>query len=256
MGLKKIAKNKYIKRLLTSMSLGFLEPKDSEIIKELKDKFTHTERSFYYNKMKYLVDSLYCHAVPGTLETIVLKLNSFEKKGKVLNLGGGVGQVSNIIEALGFDTTNVDIELDKENSKNIKFDLNGNETLKLEEKSFDHVVCQEIIEHVENPWKLLRLAKQFLKPGGKIFLTTPNIQSHRSKKLFSKLGYFEWFSPDALSYHINPLPVWEIELICDKLDLEIIEMTGNGEYYFTKKRARKDIINNNENLIFIITSKE
>jgi len=42
--------------------------------------------------------------------------------------------------------------------------------------SFDLVVCCEVLEHlVENPSHLLREAHRVLRPGGRLFLTTPNM---------------------------------------------------------------------------------
>lgn len=253
--IKKIIYNKNIKSILKSLGLIFVKKKDNKLITEIKENFEHNERSFYYKKMRRIVDSIYCHAAPGTLESIILKLAKNNDEKNILNLGGGTGQVSSIFEFLGFKTTNVDLDLKKEDNTNIKFDLNSDKELTLAQNSFDYVMCQEIIEHVENPWKLLRMAKEHLKKDGTIFLTTPNIQSTRSKKLFSRTGYFEWFTPDTWSYHINAVPFWEIKLICDKLDLEITDLSGNGEYYFQKKRTEKEILNNNETLIFVIKNK-
>lgn len=250
--MKKIIKNKYVKSILRFLGIIYIKTKDQDSIVSLKKDFFHSERSFYYKKMKYMVDCLYCHASPGTMETIIMEALESKKTGKILNLGGGNGQVSEIFDKLGYNTINIDIEVAKENEKNIKFDLNSDKDLPFEKKSFDIIICQEIIEHIENPWKLLRLAKEYLTDEGIIFLTTPNIQSQKSKKLFTKKGYFEWFSPDCLSYHINPIPFWEIELISKRLGLKIEKLTGSGEYYFRRNKKQQKIIDNNETLIFVL----
>ncbi|CAL8142648.1 unnamed protein product [Orchesella dallaii] len=39
---------------------------------------------------------------------------------------------------------------------------------------FDAVVMSEVIEHVENPKEFLHTALKLLKPGGSVFITTPN----------------------------------------------------------------------------------
>jgi hypothetical protein len=88
-------------------------------------------------------------------------------------------------------------------------------------------------------------------------LTTPNIQSDLSKKKFFDSGYFSWFTPDCFSYHINPLPKWEIELIAEKEGFEKMGIYGNGEYYFSRngRRGEQDIVRDNETLIFVFRKK-
>lgn len=54
------------------------------------------------------------------------------------------------------------------------------------DRKFNVIVAGEIIEHLNNPSKFLDKAKNHLKSGGKLILTTPNIQSaHKIKKKIS-----------------------------------------------------------------------
>lgn len=41
-------------------------------------------------------------------------------------------------------------------------------------RSFDTIVCAELIEHVENPYALLRDLKTLLADGGRLLISTPN----------------------------------------------------------------------------------
>lgn len=43
-----------------------------------------------------------------------------------------------------------------------------------ENESFDTVISCETIEHVPNPQQAVRELSRILKPGGRLFLTTPN----------------------------------------------------------------------------------
>ncbi|MBT5399272.1 class I SAM-dependent methyltransferase [bacterium] len=234
-----------------------ISPKDKGIIKKLKEEFEHNKRTFIFNRFKYYVDCLYCHAMPGTIEKVLLILNSFKIKqgenNKLLNLGGGTGQVSDMIKYIGFDVYNLDIEVSDEDEFNKQHNLNDFIDLPYEENSFNFVLCQEVIEHIENPWKLFRDIKRVLKDNGTLILTTPNIQSKHSKKVFSRnhFGYFNWFGEKDLSYHINPVPFWEIELIASKSGFLFKLLDGNGSYYFSKKLSREKTIDKNENLIFV-----
>lgn len=227
---------------------------DQAAVKEVKGKFEHHLRSFSYGLGKFFVDSLYCHATPGTLETTIEMLAAWPQKGALLNLGGGTGQVAAIFKAIGFDVFNLDIEIKKEdeNERNRNFDLNSSLPLPFAEQRFQAIVCQEIIEHVENPWKLLRTAKGALLPGGLLILSTPNTLSLISRLKFVRTGFFSWFTPDCFGYHINPLFDWEIRLIAEKIGLELVAFKGSGNYFFgrEKNRSISSIVRNNEGLIY------
>jgi 2-polyprenyl-3-methyl-5-hydroxy-6-metoxy-1,4-benzoquinol methylase len=43
------------------------------------------------------------------------------------------------------------------------------------ERVFDYVVCADVIEHLQNRAQLLRGARRYLKPDGKLIISTPNI---------------------------------------------------------------------------------
>lgn len=238
---------KIVKKILS------IEANDTDTIKKLKNKFVHTQRGFNYGLIRKFVDCLYCHATPGTFETTIEIVEKNINKGKLLNLGGGTGQVAKIFEELKYDVYNIDIDIKKEdeNNKNINFNLNSNNKLPFSEESFDVIVCQEIIEHVENPWKLFRDVKSMLKKDGEFILSTPNILSIKSRIKFIITGYFPWFTPDCFDYHINPLPHWEIMLIANKNNFEKKQLFGSGDF-FNKRGSKSDkkILLKNEGLIY------
>ena len=56
---------------------------------------------------------------------------------------------------------------------NIKF-IRGDADVDLsEEKLFDCLLLQEVLEHVEKPWDLINKLERWVKPGGKIYITVP-----------------------------------------------------------------------------------
>jgi len=234
-----------------------IKPDDRRLITELKDRFTHGPREFRHGRRQYIVDCLYCHAVPGTFETSLMLLQELRSDGggdSLLNLGGGTGQVAPVLLSLGFTVINLDREVDVPDEINMSADLNVPGDLPIARGQFDIVLCQEVIEHVENPWDLLRKARGALRLGGHLVLTTPNIQSIHSKRRFTKTGYFDWFTPDCFAYHVNALPVWEIELIGSRVGFRQIAVFGNGDYYFSRdaRPSISDVLRNNEALVFLL----
>jgi 2-polyprenyl-3-methyl-5-hydroxy-6-metoxy-1,4-benzoquinol methylase len=231
-----------------------IKAKEAPEILSIKTKFQHEVRGFNYGITRRFADSFICHATPGILETVVQYLLNIDLKKKLLNLGGGIGQVAKIFKELGFDVYNLDIEVPKnqENEKNIQFNLNDDKALPFAEKNFQVVVCQEVVEHLENPWKLFKDVKRVLETDGLFIVTTPNPQSIRSRLRYLCTGYFDWFTPECFEYHINPIFNWELNIIAKENGFQLIEIMGSGDYFKqSKKKLVKDVLLKNEGLIYV-----
>src|SRR5205085_8776424 len=77
---------------------------------------------------------------------------------------------------------------------------------------FDLIMAVELIEHLENPRHLLRECLGILRPGGRLIVTTPNINSPVSKAMFLRFGTLAWFSDTdyKLRGHITPVSAWQL----------------------------------------------
>jgi SAM-dependent methyltransferase len=89
-------------------------------------------------------------------------------------------------------------------------DLNGDFASSIAPQSLDAVVAVEIIEHLENPRNLVRQAMLALKPGGYLFMTTPNVDScsrcsRSSATAIPILFTEECYRSDG---HITPVSAW------------------------------------------------
>jgi 2-polyprenyl-3-methyl-5-hydroxy-6-metoxy-1,4-benzoquinol methylase len=102
------------------------------------------------------------------------------------------------------------------------------ETAGLERESFDVVTLMDVIEHVAEPRKLIREIHQILRPGGILFIVTPNFGS-----LFVKL-----YGPRA--YGVGPDHVVYFEpstmsrLLCEVGFKRIV--TGSKDFYAANMR--------------------
>lgn len=140
--------------------------------------------------------SMKCEKVaPNIHETILRLLNAEKRKGMLIDVGAGNGELSSKIQKLGFQVKACDLYPENFEAEGIeckRVDLNkGLECYK--SNSFDFIVASEVIEHLENPWLFVREVHRVLKSGGKFIITTPNPQSFVSRLKFLLTGKLPWF---------------------------------------------------------------
>jgi SAM-dependent methyltransferase len=125
----------------------------------------------------------------------------------------------------------VDADPDKWIPKEIPFfevDVNSGIAGSVRDK-FDAACCLEVIEHVENPWKLFRDISETLRPGGRLLLSTPNVASFLSRLIFLRSGKFHQFGDEDIAYgHINPVTPFEMETIADRAGWRVLEVQPGG----------------------------
>lgn len=149
-------------------------------------------------------------------------------KGKVLDAGAGLGDLSSILSDTGFDVTSCDIEPeDFKQGKCERVDLN--QRLPYKSSQFDYVVCAEVSEHIENPHHLLREFNRVLKKGGLLLISTPNITNVFSRIKFLFTGKFFCFSDEERRLgHLNPIPWWEMDDALAMHGFKLEQRTSNA----------------------------
>jgi SAM-dependent methyltransferase len=84
-----------------------------------------------------------------------------------------------------------------------------NDALPIPDDMFDLICAIEVIEHLENPRRVLREIFRLLQPGGVAILTTPNTGSIRSLITLIFRGHHTLF--DDLNYPAHITPMSEID---------------------------------------------
>jgi len=86
---------------------------------------------------------------------------------------------------------------------------------------FDQVFSIEGIEHFDSPWTFLEELARVLKPGGWMFVSTPNTFSVDARLKYLLSGYFPRFRPlmqdpdkvmgqDVDDAHVSPIYFWQL----------------------------------------------
>jgi len=109
----------------------------------------------------------------------------FPKKGqRLLDVGCGNGAFLQLAKSAGWDVVGLDFDpkaVEVARSSGIEVWEGGVESLDEVHSQFDVITLSHVIEHVHNPSQLLSDCHDLLKPGGYIWIETPNInaQGHR-----------------------------------------------------------------------------
>jgi len=127
-------------------------------------------------------------------------------KGKLLDVGCSSGQVMYWARLRGLEAKGVEInqrtaDLARQNGFEV---YNGFvEDAPFEKQSFDLIFLGDIIEHVNDPREFLKSVFSFLKPGGLMIISTPNVNCFWSKLTFTFYRLFKipWTSMTP-PYHL------------------------------------------------------
>jgi len=162
---------------------------------------------------------------------------------KVCDLPCGAGLFSARLAQLGAQVTPVDLETVEpfryDRSRLVLAD--ANQSLPFQDNEFDAMVSIEGIEHLENPSFFVRECARIVKANGLIILSTPNVDSYRSRRSIYAHGYPRYFRPDnceqKMAWHLHPLDMVFMRGALRKAGLEIVEIAVNsmhGKNFFSE----------------------
>ncbi len=162
------------------------------------------------------------------IHRVVRDLLKDEKRGLLLDIGAGTGALSKKLQEDGFDVIACDLQTQNFLPKDIPFQAADlNKTFPFEENTFDYVTGTEVIEHLENPWHLVRELHRITKPNGVVILSTPNLHNWYVRLFFlltSKM--YNFLSSYEKIGHITPIYIWNLERMAkDKFNFQQIHTT-------------------------------
>ena len=142
-------------------------------------------------------------------DRIVEVIEEYDLRGRVLDYGAGIGNLTRRLWALGrFEQiAGADILPRPEDLPSAIpwhcLDLNHGDVVPA--ASFETVIAAEVIEHLENPREVARELYRILKPGGTLVLSTPNNESIRSLVALLIRGHYVAFDDSCYPAHITAL---------------------------------------------------
>ncbi len=153
----------------------------------------------------------------------------------ILDVGCGLGYLTFVLNKLGHKVTGLDVSSNaikyaKENFGDLFVQGTIDELLPSTLNTFDYVIASEIIEHLLNPIEFLQTLLKFIRPGGKIIVTTPNKDYMNERAI--------WYT-DLPPVHLYWFSKKSIEVIAGKIGVEVDYIKFNNYYPSDENRLIK-----------------
>ena len=177
----------------------------------------------------------------GTHEVVLELVKRFlPEPSSVADLAAGEGAFTVRLRELGHDVQAVDASRDNWKADDIPLriadlDSEFGNSLVSDSSKLDAVVAIEIIEHLENPFRFVRECAKMLKPGGLLFVTSPNVEAVSSRMIFLYTGRLKYFNvgETVRPAHITPIFKWKLDMILDEAGFEVVHEGFNRMVYAT-----------------------
>lgn len=162
---------------------------------------------------------------------------------KILEIGCGEGLFGNLCkqnfkaEVWGVEINKFAAEKAKDNLDNVfvgNIELNN---IEIPVNYFDCIVFNDVLEHLQDPWLVLLKVKKYLKVGGYIVASIPNVRYILNLKnlLFNKeWEYVDWGGIMDKT-HLRYFTVVSIEKIFTKCEYNIVKLEGINAIKFSWK---------------------
>ena len=199
---------------------------------ELDMLFTHPQPSLeklpsYYESVDYishtdgnksLFEKMYQFVKSIALKNKLKLINSQSTKGRILDIGAGVGDFLSIAKNDGWQTIGIEPSEKAKAiaiNKGVSFVENLSE---LESNSFDVITMWHVLEHVPDLENQIKELKRLIKPSGTVIIAVPNFKSYDA----SHYGIF-WAAYD-IPIHLWHFSKTAIQKLFAKEKLELVKV--------------------------------
>lgn len=162
--------------------------------KNLKNKIGDYHRDNIYIEEKNLFENIF--------QKRVKIISRYKKNGKALEIGCSTGLFLSLLKTKGWQVKGVEVSQKAAKlaiKKGINVEIAPFEKINFKDK-FDLVILNHTLEHLDNPYQVVKKIKQILNKNGLIFIDLPNFDSF-SVKIFRE----KWpmLLPDEHLWHFT-----------------------------------------------------
>lgn len=180
-----------------------------------EDYISHT------NTSKGLINRVYHQVRKKTLvekRKLIVK-NTGLAKGRLLDVGSGIGSFVNEMKESGWDVTGVEPDADarKVALEQYGLELQGSDSIYKLTGKFDAITLWHVIEHVHDLHAYILQLKSLLSERGRIFIAVPNYTSYDAK-VFK--DYWAAYDVPRHLYHFSP---HSMKVLTEKNGMQIMK---------------------------------
>jgi SAM-dependent methyltransferase len=179
---------------------------------ESVDYISHTDGN------KSLFEKAYQFVKSIALKNKLKLINSQSSKGRILDIGAGVGDFLSIAKNDGWQTIGIEPSDKAKNiakKKGVSFVENLSE---LESNSFDVITMWHVLEHVPDLENQIKELKRLIKPFGTIIIAVPNFKS------FDAHYYGNFWAAYDVPIHLWHFSKTSIKKLFAKEKLELVKV--------------------------------
>lgn len=143
----------------------------------------------------------------------------YVQKGHIVDIGSSKSPFPNTVASAGFSVAVIDYVEPKGLASNIRFEhgnLNDASILQKHGCRYDVVTAWAVMEHVPNPQLACQILVGMCKPGGFIFLSTPEIGTALTN---NSIGRSSWFCPPM---HLHLISAAAIRMMFSRNGCDLI----------------------------------
>ena len=154
-------------------------------------------------------------------------------RGSVLEVGCGAGGMARAIkrcrpdlQVVGCDLSQKAIALARQDPQGVSFEVGDAYGLPYRDGNFEGVVMFDVLEHLDDPGRLVREVVRLLSPGGLFHLFVPcEGELHTIHGILARLG---WRAKEKFGGHIQRLTARAVLKELERAGLEVIRRRWSG----------------------------
>lgn len=200
---------------------------------EPSNEFSEMSLDFQYTRFQHqITDEILQHDRRQFLQQVKEMEHISGKKfenGKFLDIGCGSGSTVRAAVDLGWEAVGVDIdpELIRVGKEQLQVDLRCSPLLEsgFEENQFHFIRLRDVIEHLPNPYDVLREVKRLLHPDGFAVIATPNEDALPTQVRLLAGHKRDTVATVVPPHHVHGFTPKTLKCIADRVGLKIFDIS-------------------------------
>lgn len=175
------------KVLNTTLAHNFYYCRKCEIAVRSEDRMPLPDKDIY--KKDWVSSQIKTRYLLYRAQFVLQQIKKIGSVNRVLDIACGIGVLVNLMNLKNFKADGIDSSPEAVNYARIhnkgNFYLNSIDNFNPDCR-YDCITATQIIEHLRTPDKFLKELHKFLKPGGYLYIETPNLNSYNKDSIWRK----------------------------------------------------------------------